>query len=505
TMPEVFLHKAENGERGLKLLNEILPDVILLDLVMPGMDGFEVLKRIRNKGNGDYIPVIMLTAAGEAREKRIKALEIGADAFLSKPVDEAELVAQIKAMIRIREMEKLKRHEAERLSMLVAERTRDLQLAKEKAEESDKLKTAFLHNISHEIRTPLNAIIGFTSVLAKDDLPANKRKEFLDIIYKSNDQLLSIISSIIALASLESGQETVRMKETHLNQLLRDVYKQFLVTPLSPDVTFSYHAGLSEENAFVMTDPVKLMQILVNLISNAYKFTCNGYIKFGYILENGFLEFYVEDSGIGIPEELHGIIFERFRQIDNTATRKYGGTGLGLALSKGYAELLGGNIQVASAPKKGAKFSVNIPYNPVKNINIEDVRESDQTSAIRHKSTILIAEDEQINFALLNELLSHLNLKVYRAENGLEALNLCSGDLNPDLVLMDMKMPVMDGIEATVRIKKIKPGLPVIALTAFTSESDKERFFKAGCDDFIAKPIRKELLIKVLEKHLKTA
>lgn len=543
SFPGAVLLTSESGTGGLELLEKESPDIIILDLIMPGMDGFEVLKRIRLIKDRPYLPVIILTAIGAAKD-RIRALEMGADAFLTKPVDEAELIAQINAMLRLKEIDELKRNESIRLARLVEIRTRelkeemrerqkteqvlresqirlktlndeltvsleqiskmnsDLMLAKEKAEESDRLKTAFLHNISHEIRTPLNAIIGFSSILARDKLTVDKKNEFANIIYKSNDQLLSIISSIIALASLESGQEKCSIKETDINQLLLDVYEQFMVSEIKKDIQFSYHADLPDEEALISTDPVKLMQIIINLVGNALKFTSKGYVKFGYTLRSDMLEFYVEDSGIGIPENMHEAVFERFRQVDNSATRHFGGTGLGLAISRGYARLIEGIITVSSMPEKGSRFILKIPYNPVTKMSKQEKHTDIPEKNIHLKGIVLIAEDEHVNYLLLSEILSGYELEIYHARNGLEAVSFCSGKITPDLILMDMKMPVMDGIEATNKIKQLKPDLPIIALTAYTSDQDRKRFFDAGCDDFIEKPFHRDRLITVLSRHL---
>jgi PAS domain S-box-containing protein len=379
----------------------------------------------------------------------------------------------------------------------------ELSAAKEKAEEADRLKTAFLHNISHEIRTPLNAIVGFSSILGNPELTADKRKDFLDIINTSNDQLLSIISGIIALATLEAGQEQIAEKETDINLVLLNVYEQFLVSHIPADVTFSYHPALPDELALVYIDPVKLMQILVNLVGNALKFTHKGKVRFGYTLIGSKLRFFIEDTGIGIPEEMHELIFERFRQVDNTATRKYGGTGLGLALSKGYVELLGGSIALTSEPGKGSFFSFTLPYKPV--IKTSTTVNGDSIVSkimLPSEKTILVAEDEHNNFLLINELLTSLQLKVIHVENGLEAVNICAGGNLPDLVLMDIKMPVMDGIKATKKIKKLNPGLPVVALTAYALEVEKKRIFESGCDDYLEKPIQHQALVETLLKYL---
>jgi PAS domain S-box-containing protein len=376
--------------------------------------------------------------------------------------------------------------------------------AKEKAEENDKLKTAFLHNISHEIRTPLNAIIGFSSILGNPKLPTKKRKEFIEVIKVSNDQLLSIITGIISLATLEAGQEIVIETETSVNEILRNVYEQFLVTRIPDAITFSYSTALPDEIAITYTDRVKLMQVLVNLVGNAMKFTQKGKIRFGYTMEEGMFQFFVEDSGIGIAKEMHEAIFERFRQVDNSATRKFGGAGLGLALSKGYIEMLGGSINLFSEPGIGSTFTFTIPYKPVNLYTTAPAEESPKEDSVAvEEKTVLVAEDEINNFLLIQEILSSMKLKVIHAENGLEAVKLCSDKTLPDIVLMDIKMPVMDGIEATRQIKKIAPDLPVIAITAYALDVDRKRIDGSGFDDYVAKPIHQGDLTKLLLKHLK--
>jgi len=379
----------------------------------------------------------------------------------------------------------------------------ELILAKEKAEESDRLKTAFLNNISHEIRTPLNAIVGFAALLGSSELTLDKKKEFVDMIYTSNDQLLSIISGIISLASLEAGQVQIYEVETDLNKLLLNVYEQFLAIQNSTEVSFNYHLGLPDNQSLVLSDPVKLTQILVNLVGNALKFTHKGKVSFGYTITGQKLQFFVEDTGIGIPEEMNEIIFERFMQVDNSPTRKYGGTGLGLSLSKGYVELLGGKIMLTSEPGKGSVFSFTLPYKPVTPAATDNISDYiDSEALITPGKTILVAEDEINNFLLINEILTDLQLKVIRAGNGLEAVNFCSSGNLPDLVLMDIKMPVMDGIEAIKKIKKLNPRLPVIALTAYALEADKKNILLSGCDAYILKPINRQLLLKNLAKYL---
>lgn len=378
-----------------------------------------------------------------------------------------------------------------------------LLLAKEKAEESDRLKTAFLQNISHEIRTPMNAIVGFAGVINEPDLPPEKRQRFADIIVQSSNQLLSIITDIVNIATIEAGQEKVHEKEVNLNSLFRLLYDQFNAIAQKQNILFAYKTGLPDMEALILTDRNKLSETLANLISNALKFTRQGSIIFGYQLKADYLEFYVEDTGIGIPSEMHGEIFKRFRQVETSTNREYGGSGLGLSISKAYVELLGGKIWVNSQPGKGAVFYFTIPYKKTYSGSLPNKQSS---NSIKEKSeratTLLIAEDEDSNFALLEALLSESGMNILRATNGNEAVSLCK--LNPeiDLVLMDMKMPEMDGYEATRQIKKIRPDLPVIAQTAHTTGNNKKKAFECGCSDFISKPFNKRLLLSKIKEQL---
>jgi PAS domain S-box-containing protein len=239
----------------------------------------------------------------------------------------------------------------------------DLISAKEKAEESDRLKTAFLHNVSHEIRTPMNAIIGFSTLLNDRDLSDEDRKQYTDIIFQSGGQLLSIINDIVDIANVESGQARVNLTEINLNSTLKSLSEQFSINGRENNVTLNLRTQLADEDSTIVTDSTKLVQILSNLINNAIKFTRNGQIDFGYVLNENFLEFSIKDSGIGIPPEYHTKIFERFYQIDSAVSRKYSGTGLGLSICKGYVDLLGGTIRVESEPGKGTLFVFTIPYN----------------------------------------------------------------------------------------------------------------------------------------------
>lgn len=368
--------------------------------------------------------------------------------------------------------------------------------AKEKAEESDRLKSAFLANLSHEIRTPMNAIIGFSDLLETEDLKKNQRDQYVHIIRKSSDYLLSIINDIIEISHIDSGQIELKAVETKPSSLLKEVYDTLYNSrPTDKDVVFIKDDVPENVPDRVLLDEVKLKQILVNLINNAFKFTHKGEVRFGCTLSDGqLLTFYVKDSGIGIDKKDQEIIFERFRQVENTRYMK-GGSGLGLAIVKAYCELMGGSVKLESEKGKGSLFTVSLPYQVPKESKTMPPTESFREPDSSNKRFILVAEDEDINWYLLDEYLSPKKYRLLRAFNGREAVELCRSYNNIDLVLMDIKMPEMNGYEALEEIRKIKPHLPVIAQTAYALPSDLERL-KKSFSDYVTKPINRQMLLK---------
>jgi len=303
--------------------------------------------------------------------------------------------------------------------------------------------------------------------------------------------LLSVISGIIALSTLETGQDKIMEEKTNINGLLADISDQFHAGIKDNRIDLIFHSALPDEKAYIITDPLKLKQILINLVGNAVKFTPNGSVKFGYRIVQDKIEIFVEDTGIGIPEEMHEKIFEHFRQADNSPTRLYGGTGLGLALTKGYAELMGGTICLKSEPGKGSLFTVTLPYKQALEEPAPVHQEIPEITSEKEKSrTILVAEDDDINYMLLEEMLSGEEIALIRARNGIEAVDHCKNNFHIDLVLMDIKMPIMNGIEATLQIKTMRADLPVIAQTAYANETDKDEILSVGFDDYLGKPLK---------------
>ncbi|HUX97058.1 MAG TPA: ATP-binding protein [Bacteroidales bacterium] len=380
----------------------------------------------------------------------------------------------------------------------------NLKSARDKAEESDKLKTAFLHNISHEIRTPLNAIIGFTGFLDQPDLEESERKKFIEIIQQSNNQLLTIIDDIFNVSHIEAGQILFKEKSTEIITLLNNLYIQFLPEAEKKGLELRLeNSNFRDDKYIINTDEGKLIQVLSNLLGNAIKFTHQGHIILGCKKDKAGITFSVEDTGIGIPQLEHEKIFYRFYQVDKSISRVYSGTGLGLSISDAYVRLIGGVIKIDSEPGRGSRFSFTIPLSarttPKKNM----FSEKRITKYVKgEKTTILIAEDDIFSYQFLEVMLKDMNINIIHALNGKQALDICSSGEKIDLVLMDIKMPVMDGYMATSEIKKILPDLPVIAQSAYAEMEDKNKAFMAGCSDFIAKPITKTQIKSVIEKYL---
>jgi PAS domain S-box-containing protein len=377
--------------------------------------------------------------------------------------------------------------------------------AKEKAEESDKLKTAFLHNISHEIRTPMNAIIGFSALLGEPDLNHQDHVSYINNIQQSCNHLLSIITDIINISNIEAEIVKINMTEINLNSKLRSLYDRFLPDAIEKKLSLSYETTLDDNKSVFLTDSSKLVEILTNLIGNALKFTEHGYIKFGYDVEKNSVRFYVSDTGIGISANQHVKIFDRFYQVENKVSRQYEGTGLGLAICKSYVELLGGRIWLTSEKDKGSVFNFTIPFIPPDQHNLPEEKpiiENTKYTGSCNK-TIIIAEDNEMNYFLIKVMLSGLGLNILHAWNGSEAVDMCKKNSEIDLVFMDIKMPVMDGFEATRNIKRLRPELPVIAQTAYALAGDPDRIIAAGFDAYIPKPIKKDKLLSLLNSYIK--
>ncbi len=376
----------------------------------------------------------------------------------------------------------------------------DLKDALIKAQEADRLKSSFLANMSHEIRTPMNGIIGFSELFVQPNLSNEERSKYAKVVINSSKQLLSIVNDILDISKIEAGVVELNYESVNINKLLNEIY----IFYKAKDSNLELHCvkGLGNHASVIEIDKTKLNQVLTNLLSNAFKFTDKGSIEFGYELINNNLQFYVKDTGVGIEEALQEKIFDRFIQANQDLNKKLQGTGLGLAISKKFVELFGGTIWLTSS-SEGSTIYFTIPYLKSKARLITSVIE-EQKPIIQVKNQeliILVAEDEEYNRMYINELFSKTNFKIIEAENGKKAIELAQKNPEIDMVLMDIKMPIMDGNEAMKTIKMEKPNLPIIALSAFAMESDKKEALGKGFDDYLTKPIDKKLLFSLIGKY----
>lgn len=375
--------------------------------------------------------------------------------------------------------------------------------AKERAEESDRLKSAFLANMSHEIRTPMNGILGFAGLLKEPKLSGDEQKEYISIIEKSGERMLNIINDIINISKVESGQMQVFISETNINEQIEYIYTFFKPEAEKKGIRIFYNNSLRSKEAFVQTDREKVYAILTNLVKNAIKFTRQGSIEIGYEKKGDHLEFYVKDTGRGIPREQIGIIFERFRQVDDSLHRKFEGAGLGLSISKAYVEMLGGKIWVESKFKEGTVFYFTLPYNVEK--EEKDLKEHAAPDAGTENQIknlkILIAEDDELSMVLLIKTLKSNCREILKVRTGIEAVETLRTNPDIDLILMDIQMPEIDGYQATKQIRQFDNNVIIIAQTAFALSGDRDKAIKSGCNDYIAKPINHAHLNELLKKY----
>lgn len=378
---------------------------------------------------------------------------------------------------------------------------KELLLAIEKAEESDRLKSAFLANMSHEIRTPMNGILGFTELLQDASLSVENHKEYIEIIKKSGDRLLNTVNDIIEISKIESGDINVTKSEVDLFKHLDTLVKFFRPEAGKKNIEIVVQNNIDGNDLTIATDKNKFDSILSNLIKNAIKYTNAGTIKVGFKIENDQILFTCQDTGIGIPKKRQEAIFNRFEQADIEDKHAHQGSGLGLAIVKSYVEMMDGKIWVESKENQGSAFYVSLPYEPEykkKQIIPHDVKSTD--SGIKNIN-VLVVEDDDFSLLHLLAVLEGMVKNIRTAENGIEAVEICKKDSSIDLVLMDIKMPQMDGFEATRQIRKFNQDVIIIAQTAFAFEEDKQKALDTGCNNYISKPIKNDLLFELIHKY----
>lgn len=493
---------AVDGKSALDWINNKKFDIILLDIMLPDINGIDICKKIRNSGLNSNLPIIFLSADSD-KETILQGFEAGGQDYITKPFDYREMLARVQTHLLLRKSILELKELNETLEKKVQIRTLELEKALAKADASDKLKTAFIRNISHEVRTPLNGILGFASLLAKDNLTVDKKESFLDIVNQSGERLIKTITDYMDISLLVSGNMQLNNSDFKLTKLIFNLYGKYKLACENKGLTFeiSYSPELSELT--IISDISLIEKTLDHLIGNALKFTSKGGIKLGFDIIDNALVFTVNDTGIGIKPEIYDWLFKPFNTGETSSARNYEGSGLGLAIAKNSINLLNGEISFISEEGKGTTFHVKIPANIVEtNVVVPNMAVDSLVKKEVVNPVILVVEDDELNFLYAEELLSGFNVEIIHAVNGKEAVDICKDTSKIDLILMDLKMPVMDGYEATRQIKTFRKDVPIIALTAYALKADELKAKDAGCIDFIVKPISDLMLKSVINKIL---
>ncbi len=461
------------------------------------MDTFQLEKRYLHKNGTEVWGLVNSTLIRDIWNKPLHFVTQILDITERK---QAELLLKEK-----NEAINVQNEEYQQLNEELIQKNNELIVAKEKAEESDRLKTAFLQNMSHEIRTPMNAIMGFSDLLVKNYDNKPKLEHFNEIINQSCIDLLEIINEILDIAKIESGQLPVHFEECNLNSMFTELSLFFQENKKhvgKQHIGLNIQATCDPSETTIITDKVKLKQIFINLINNAFKFTQKGKIEAGCNLnEKNNLIFYVSDTGIGIPEDKQNIIFERFTQLNFDSTRAYSGTGLGLAIVKGLINLLGGEIWLESEVNKGTTFYFIISYKKAENIIEEPKKIESHADYNFNDKKILVVEDDIYNAEYFKEIFANKGIKIVHTLYGKEAIEIALSN-SFDLILMDIGLPDISGYEAIRKIKQNKPDIKIIAQTAYAGSDDKQKALDSGCIDYISKPLDNNLLLTMVKKHL---
>lgn len=501
---KIQIFKCESGMDALNLTLDHDFALALIDVQMPEMNGFELAELIRGTEKTKNVPIIFITAAKESPGFTFKGYESGAVDFLYKPVDPIVLKSKVQIFIELDEQRKL-----------LKEQVRELKLAKESAEKANQLKSAFLANMSHEIRTPLGAIIGFADLLKLENPNLDEEaKDYLDIIERNGNVLVKLIDDILDLSKVEAGHMEPEALEFSPLEVLKEVFETLSAKANRRNNALTYEV-VGDIPAKIISDPTRLRQVLTNIIGNALKFTENGTVKV-FVEAVGetnqhpeLLSFRVKDSGIGMTQEQTDRLFQNFMQADVTMTRRFGGTGLGLVLSKRLAQLMGGDIKILESElNKGSTFRITIVTKLTDEVRAENrsqyqAQVKPVSSALyREKALIeknvLLVEDSKDNQLLIKNILCDSGAHVEIAENGREGIEKALNGAY-DVVLMDIQMPGMDGLEATAQLRDKQYSKPIIALTANAMRSERERYARAGFDEYLMKPINlHELVDKVV-------
>ncbi|MDO9510959.1 MAG: response regulator [Bacteroidales bacterium] len=491
----------------VSLFESFKPDLILLDLMMPNFNGFQVMEQLGAViPQNTYLPILVLTASIIEKDKQ-HALSEGAKDFLTKPFDLVEVGLRIKNLLETRFLHQQLNNQNQILEEKVKERTAELEntiveleIAKNKAQASDRLKTAFMNNISHEIRTPLNGILGFAPFVIQPDISMEEKEEFLEILNFSSNRLMNTITDYMDISLIISDTMEVHPDPIDISSMLTNVCEHYQAVCMKKNLELKTLFPDNTDNFILNTDEELLQKAVSKLVDNSVKFTKEGSITIGFARKDDDIEIFVIDTGKGIEKKGQEHVYECFMQEDVSSTRGHEGSGLGLSIAKGIIQLLGGKVRLESAKNMGTTAFLTLPINTP----AASVKPKNSTNAINvgEMPLILIAEDDDNSYLYIETLLRKDN-KILRAYNGQEAVDLCRKHPDITLVLMDIKMPVMNGYEATRKIREFNKDVIIIAQTAFALIGDKDKAIEAGCNNYISKPIKQTELMELIQTYFR--
>ncbi len=496
---DVNIYQASSGKMALELVMKFDFCLALIDIQMPGMNGFELAILMRGSKRTKNIPIIFVTANGQMSDFSFKGYESGAVDFLIKPLDTHAVKSKVNIFIELHH---------QKYELIKAQQ--ELNHAKNEAESANAAKTQFLAHMSHEIRTPIGAVLGFVELMKNPLNSISENLKYMDVVERNSKQLLRLIDEILDLSKVEAGMISIEKIQFSLAELLADFVSVMTLKAETKKIEFRLKL-ITTIPDIIFTDSFRMRQILNNIVGNAIKFTEKGFVELSIDFSNPTLRFLVKDTGVGILSTQESKLFHSFSQADSSITRKFGGTGLGLVLSRGLAELLGGKLEYIPTQDIGCVFSAEINCELLPEAKLISIKEinflSDKVNSFKHSAKVLdslkvlLVEDSEDNQWLISLYLQAEGAQVKFANNGLEGVQLALSDENFDIILMDIQMPIMDGHSAVKKLRRTQFTKPIIALTAHAMKEEHEKCIESGFNAFLTKPIQKDLLIKMLSSY----